>query len=103
MKPNKYITIQHQTTPKDNWGDGPDEEWEELRKEWFLLSPLSGREYEREQKMEATTTHRGRCRYFEGADSKLRLVYGDRIFNVQSVVNEEERNKWLVWRLIEVT
>ena len=55
------------------------------------------------QQVQAKTTHEGRCHWFEGATSEMRLKYGSRIFNVESVVNEREQNRFLVWRLEEVS
>ena len=105
MRRNVRLSIEEQTEPGGNFGDEPPETWEPFEStptEWFSLTPLGGREYEIAQRMEAGTTHKARCKWFEGANSRLRLTDGIRIFNVQSVVNWEERNRFLDWQLEEV-
>lgn len=79
------------------------------RREWFDVRPLSGREYTQTQQIQSNVTHELRCVYFAGANTSMRLTAGDdaenpsRTFNVESVVNENEANRFLVWRVVEVT
>lgn len=79
------------------------------RKAKFKITPLSGREYVQAQQVQSNVTHELKCPYFAGANSSMRLTAGEvaatptRIFNVESVVNENEANRFLVWRCVEVT
>jgi SPP1 family predicted phage head-tail adaptor len=76
--------------------------WEKLRTALFEIEPESGSEVTRGVQLEATVTHRLKCRYFEGASPQLRLVGGDRHFHVVSVFDEEGRRQWLIWKCTEV-
>jgi SPP1 family predicted phage head-tail adaptor len=79
------------------------------RKAKFKIVPLTGREYVQAQQVQSNVTHELKCPYFSGANSSMRLTAGEeaatpsRIFNVESVVNEKEQNRFLVWRCVEVT
>ncbi len=72
--------------------------------EWFDIRPLSSREYVQGQQIQSSVTHELKCRHFAGANTAMRLVTADglRTFNVESVVNENEANRHLVWRCTEV-
>ena len=96
------MQVQQLDAAEDGWADGPGDRWETVREEMFLLRPTSGREYEQADQMQSDTTHEAKCHHFVGANSGMRLKYGERIFNVESVVNEMERNRFLAWRLVEV-
>ena len=100
MRRNLRLSVEARTQEADNFGEFP-EVWEELRQEWFQVEPLGGREYEQALRMESGQTHKARCAWFDGANSKLRLTTGERIFNVQSVANWQERNRFLDWQLEE--
>lgn len=78
------------------------ENWKKLRSELFAIEPLSADEAPRGAQNEATATLRLRCRYFVGANSRMRLRAGTRIFLVAGVVNVQERNRWLEWTAREV-
>ena len=77
--------------------------WEDVRQEWFALEPLSGEEKDRADQTQSLVTHKAKCHWFDGAASGLRVVYGERVLNVKSVVNEREQNRFLLWQLIEKT
>lgn len=74
------------------------------RSEWFEIRPLSSREYMQGQQIQSSVTHELKCHYFAGANTAMRLVTADglRTFNPDSVVNENEANRHLVWRCTEV-
>ena len=81
--------------------DGVPDSWEHVAEEWGDVQPLSGREYEQAQQMQSTTTHKIRTHLVAGATSAMRLLLGQRVFAVESVRNEGERNRWLLWRCVE--
>lgn len=80
----------------------PEDTWELHHEEMAKINPLQGREYEQAQQMQAGISHKITTRFFAGANSSMRLVYGARVFNVESVINQGERNRWLEWRCEEV-
>jgi len=96
------MSVQSLATVEDGFGSGAPDDWQEVRAEMFFLQPLRGQEYIAAQMTQSNTTHKGMCHYFAGANSKMRLKYGDRIFHVDGVVNRFERNAFLDWQLVEV-
>jgi SPP1 family predicted phage head-tail adaptor len=85
----------------DELAGEPVETWTELRKAWGAVEHAGGSEFPSgggiKSKVSATvTTH-----YFPGANSQMRLRLGQRTFNVESVVNQNEQNRFLVWRVTE--
>ena len=96
------LTVESVSSTDGGWGDSPVESWEAVRDERFQLLPMTGKEYERSDQMVDQLVIRGRCHYFAGANSTMRLVGHDRTFNVVSVWNDSEKNRWLIWDLIEV-
>lgn len=82
--------------------------WQRTGKQaYFEVMSQSGREFQLAQQMHANITHLMKCAYFAGANSRLRLSKGEvatptRVFNVESVINEREENRFLVWSCVEV-
>ena len=113
---NMILTVQENTPGNELEGEDV-ENWADLRDEWFDLRPLSGREYQQAQQIQSNVTHNATSIYFSGANSRLRLIRREivesedpevetqpqivRTFNVESVVNVDERNRELLWRLEE--
>jgi SPP1 family predicted phage head-tail adaptor len=56
------------------------------------VEPLSGRELFNAQTISAETTTRFRIRFIPGITKKMRLAFKDRIFNIEAIINAEERN-----------
>ena len=102
------LTVQTLDIGDELAGEPP--EWGDLRREWFEITPLTGREYNQAQQMQSNVTHKMRCTYWAGANSRMRLIKPNvedrdnplRTFNVQSVVNVGERNRELEWMCTEV-
>lgn len=77
------------------------------QQEWFEVKTQSGREYVQAQQTQSRVTHMLRCAYFPGANSRMRLSRGEvdaptRVFNVESVVDENDEGRFLVWMCQEV-
>lgn len=66
------------------------------------IVPLSGKEYFSAQQINAEISHKIECRYFAGVLPTMRIVYGTRIFNIESVINIREANKTLQIMCTEV-
>jgi SPP1 family predicted phage head-tail adaptor len=81
--------------------DGIPSTWGKVDTQWGEIRPLSGREYEAAQQMQSSVTHRIQTHLVATANSAMRLVAGDRVFEVESVINEGERNRFHVWRCTE--
>lgn len=60
------------------------------------IEPLRGTEYLMGGQMDATITHRIRTRYVSGLTAGgYRIKFGSRIFDIESVINWNERNTFL--------
>jgi len=83
--------------------DGVPDSWDEVAIKWANIRPLSGKEYQQAQQMQSMTTHTIKTHFLAGADSSMRLVHGSRVFDVESVLNMDERNRFTIWRCVEDT
>jgi SPP1 family predicted phage head-tail adaptor len=56
------------------------------------VEPLTGKELINADRTEAGVSHRVRIRYMPGIVPKMQVVFNERILNIVSVINKEERN-----------
>ncbi len=94
------ITFQRQAGDKDALG-GYTDEWEEVMTVWAQVSPISGREY-LSQVRETTVSHKVYCRYHAGITPAMRIMYGQRVFRIISVIDWDERHEGLTIMCEEV-
>ena len=59
---------------------------------WASIEPIVGREYWAKHQVQAEVTHRIRMRYREGVKPTMRVIFKEREFSIESVVNYQERN-----------
>lgn len=110
MKPTLLLWIETYTEANElDPESGGEPQWTRReRPEWFEALPISGSEYSQAQQMNATVSHKLRCVYLPGCNPRMRLTAGEnannpaRVWNVRSVVNENEQNRNLVWMAEEV-
>lgn len=95
------ITIQNKTTIKDTVGQEK-ETWVDLATVWASIEPLKGREYFAAHAVNAENTIKIRIRYYPGLKPTHRIKYGTRIFDIQSVINVDERNIEMILMCVEV-
>ena len=69
----------------------------------MAIEPLSGTESFGAQHEESKATHTGRCRYVAGVTPVMRVVYGARVFDIESALNVEERSRELEILMVEKT
>ncbi len=97
MRPGKLrhrLTIQEFTETRDELGD-PVETWKDVATVWGSIEPLSGREYYTAEQVNADVTHKVTIRY-RAVEVKNRVLFGDRVFLIESILNTDERNCELV-------
>lgn len=68
---------------------------------WASVEPLQGREYFAADKENAEVTHRIRLRYLKGVTSSMDVLWGTRVFDIESVLNIGERNRELHLMAVE--
>lgn len=117
------ITVQYldPEAGEDEYG-APISAWVNLGRLWSMVEPLTGREYFAAQQLQAEITHRITTRYHPGwhtayafitpaqlvpasdqmgVSPQCRITLGSRAFDILSVVDLEERHRWLELRCRE--
>lgn len=67
--------------------------WQEIKKLWADVVPLSAREFIAAQATQAEITTRITIRYRSDITSKHRIVYGNKIFNIEGVLPDPESGR----------
>jgi SPP1 family predicted phage head-tail adaptor len=70
----------------------PQKDWKTFTTVRGEVDPLRGREYIASRQVQAELTHRISIRYIKGIKPSMRVRWGDRIFEIQSVINPMEKN-----------
>lgn len=90
------VDIQVQTRTPDGYGQFT-VTWADLASDvWCEIKPVLGREYFAAMQQQAKITHKIRMRFRKGITSKHRVLYGNRVFNIESVIDPEEKHQELV-------
>ena len=88
------VTIQRLEEVDDGYG-GVEEKWQNVATVWASVEPLRGNERYTAQQVQAELTHKVTIRYRAGIKPQMRLVYGNRILEIEAVIDVEERHKWI--------
>jgi SPP1 family predicted phage head-tail adaptor len=62
---------------------------------WAAIQPLQGDERLRAQQLQSRVTHKIVLRYRPDIRTSHRVNFNGRIFNIRSVINLDERSRWL--------
>lgn len=92
------VALQSPTYERDDAGQTLLSSWTTEVTLWARLEPFSGREYEDDRAVTGETQHRVTIRWPLGQTlgSDWRLLFGSRIFHIDSVTNMDERNRTAV-------
>lgn len=85
------VTIQQQSSTQDGYGEQVNT-WSNLKTVWASVEPLQGRERFAAQQVQTETTTRIKMRYLAGIESKMRVAYGTKTYDIMSVIDLEERH-----------
>lgn len=96
MRPGRLrhrVVVQRATDAIDQYGDQT-KSWANLATVWAAVEPLNGRELFTAQQTQSQVSTRITIRPIVGQTitSKDRIKFGSRYFDIQSVINVEERN-----------
>ena len=58
---------------------------------WAAVLPMTGREYEEAQKLRAETTYKVITRYFPNITADMKILHRERVLDIVSVLNIDER------------
>ncbi len=86
------ITIQeYKLIGRDEY-NSPIMGWGDFATVWASVEPISGQEYWASSQVQAEVTHRIRVRYLSGVRPTMRVQFKERTFEVESIINWQERN-----------
>ena len=80
---------------EDDDGGGFTESWVEVATLFADLRPVGGSENVEADRLAGRVTHEVSLRYRAGVQPAMRFRQGGRLFHIVSVINVEERNRWL--------
>lgn len=90
------IEIQKSIDTRSSSGAISGQTWEPFCYVWASIEPLSGREYFAAAQAQSSVTHKITIRYRAGIRVHYRAMWNNRIFDIQSILNREERNIELI-------
>lgn len=89
---NKRVTIQERTTTENEYGE-PIITWVNVASDIAAaVEPLQGRELFAAQQVQSEVTIRVRIRYRAGIKAAMRVLYGVRVLDIQSVIDPREKH-----------
>lgn len=91
---NKRVTIQYKTRVSDDMG-GFTTTWNDLATVWARIRPTGARELIQGMQPDIVVTHVVRIRHRDHFRGDYRLKFGQRYFDIKSIINPEEKNEWL--------
>ena len=97
------VEVQRIVEERDKQG-GIESSWTTIGLAWVKMVGLRGREYWSAQQVQSDVTHGVTMRYFEGLTSthRLRLLHSQRVLNIQSVIDVDERHEEMQLMCVEV-
>jgi SPP1 family predicted phage head-tail adaptor len=76
--------------------------WKVERKLWARVTPLSGKEFIAAQAEASKVTARIRIRYRTDIDHTMRISHGDKVYNIEAVLPDNESGlEWLTLMVSE--
>jgi SPP1 family predicted phage head-tail adaptor len=67
--------------------------WVDYATVYAAIEPIQGREFFAALQVNAETTVRIRIRYLSGVTKKSRVTFEGRIYNIQSIIDADERHR----------
>ncbi|EIJ69446.1 phage head closure protein [Pasteurella bettyae] len=97
-KYNKVITIQRRNKEKEkarNYGETRKTEWEDVATVHASVEPIQGREYFSGPFQLGEDIIRIRIRYLPNINRRMRVKYGERLLEINAVIDSKEEHKEL--------
>lgn len=89
----KNALVQFQTKTTTGKGIDRTETWATTYTEWVFIRGISASEIIKSGREEMTITHRIKMDYRTGISPSLKIVWGSREFDINSVININEANR----------
>ena len=97
----RYLADLQKATITSDGGGGNAETFSTIAKIFIDIRPVSGDEKDRQGKVQGQTTHKIHTRYRKDMQIDYRISYQDRLFQIQNILNIDERNRWYELSVIE--
>ena len=94
------VDLQSATNTRDS-GGGLSQSFNSVSKIFADIRPQSGDETFRQGKMQEKLTHNIIIRFKTGVTTSQRIVYKSRVFNIRSIINVDERDRFLMLKCVE--
>lgn len=94
------LEIQARTMAANSYGERV-ATWETVATRWGQVDPLNGRELWQAQSVRPDVSHKVTMRYYDGLSPRHRLKLGSRIFEITSVINIDNRKRFVDVTCIE--
>jgi SPP1 family predicted phage head-tail adaptor len=94
------VTVERRSEALDELGQR-NNVWTAIATAWAKVRPLSGREFLSASGVRAEITHEITMRYPIDVKPKDRVLFGLRLFDIDSVFTVDERNRYVIARAIE--
>jgi len=75
--------------------DEPIETWATISTAWAKISPVTGQEFFAADQLNSSVDHKITVRYIAGLSPKDRVLFGTRIFNIEAILDTDERRRYL--------
>lgn len=96
----KRLIIQKRSTTQDSYGQ-PLTSWTDVAIVWGEVVPTSGNENQSADALQSSENFIVTIRYRAGITAKMRIKYGNRLFDIQSVLDENERHRTINLSCVE--
>jgi SPP1 family predicted phage head-tail adaptor len=90
----EHLELQAATVTQDGTG-GDVTTWTKVCNLWGKVSGLGGAELMAARQVSATTSLEVVIRFYPGLTGRYRLVWGERILNIDSVTDREGTRRWM--------
>ena len=87
--------VKIQSPQKDTSPGGGEVTWSDFATVWAAIEPLRGSEFFLSQQVNAEVTGKIVMRYLEGVKPDMRILYGSRVFEIDSILDIAERHREL--------
>lgn len=96
----KRVIIQQRSQTQDDYGQ-PLQTWTDVATVYAGIEPLNGRELLAAQAVNSEVSHNVTMRYRTGITPAMRLNYQGRLFNIHTILDENERHRMLTLQCSE--
>lgn len=92
LKMNHRITLKTFASIEDELGQ-IEQIWMDFKTLWCAVKTVQGREYFSAAAFQGENTYRFIIRYTAGIKSSMRVIFEGRLFQIESVLNDDEANR----------